>query len=270
LQNVAGSALVHVLEWRHIRTGAGFYTAALSLLRICLPYHNWLLAGRLHYRYGIRPRLIDVEGAVTIVAIHLHRASGATYRRLQMSVVIEADRARIGLARTKRGKFRVPAVKAGNVRVVQQRSIPSLEIAVTLRAARVGGLGEPVPSAVLHVTGTACRGEGLARSVSRSIVAGEAAVVGDGCAVTGAWRVAQGTLVSKSSVRCRHGAGAVEVRTMKYILSENPTQRDYWQRDRKNQSPAAKGTEPGKVLQVDAFGQRLGGAYAGHDQYLRA
>ena len=101
-------------------------------------------------------------------------------------------------------------------------------------------------------------------------MAGEAAVVGDGCTVTGACHVAQGTLVSKDSVRCRHGAGAIQVRTAEYVLSKNPTQRDYWQRDRENQSPAAKRTQPGEVLQVDALGQRLGGAYAGHVQYLRA
>ena len=101
-------------------------------------------------------------------------------------------------------------------------------------------------------------------------MAGEAAVVRDGCTVTGACHVAQGTLVSKDSVRCRHGAGAIQVRAAEYVLSENPTQRDYWQRDRKNQPPAAKRTQPGEVLQVDALGQRLGGAYAGHVQYLRA
>ena len=101
-------------------------------------------------------------------------------------------------------------------------------------------------------------------------MAGEAAIVGYGCTVTGAWRVAQGTLVAKNRVSRRHGAGAIQVRAAEYVLSENPTQRDYWQRDRKNQSPAAKGTQPGEVLQVDALGQRLGGAYAGHVQYLRA
>src|SRR5271165_6073931 len=158
--------------------------------------------------------------------------------------MIEADRARISLSQTPQCKFRVSAVKAGNVRVVAQRSIQGLKIAVTLRAARILGFGQPPPAPMLHMTGAACRGKGLARSVDRSSVAGEAAVIRNACTVTLTFHVAQGTLVPKNSVRCRHGAGAIQVRAAEYAFSENPAHRDEWKGNRKNQPPAAEGTQP--------------------------
>src|ERR1039457_6409396 len=73
LQYVAGGALIHVLEERHVRPRPGFRKPLPWLLCLSRGNHDWLLTGGWHRGNGVGPRLVDADRPVTIAALHLHR-----------------------------------------------------------------------------------------------------------------------------------------------------------------------------------------------------
>jgi len=126
---------------------------------------------------------------------------------LQVQVVVQSDLPLVDRASGKCGKFRMAAVEVGNGNREMWLAIPSLEMGMALRTARLARRRQAHRASVFHMAGGAVRHEPLIGMVHRAVVTGKTSfVAGFLEESSGPSHVAEAALLRKDRVSLGEGA----------------------------------------------------------------
>lgn len=207
-----------------------------------------------HARRAIRPCASRRTWTMAIAAGERYAATiGAKKIRAQMNLMVELDAARILEIGAQRGEFGMLGEREHGANEMR-RAEARFEVRMALDAGRIANRDESHASLMLDVTRGAGGREGLVRVMNRSIVAGQAGLVGDRMAEgSGASDVACGAILAEECVRSRDRSHTVGRTISRYSRDDEPEKRQRGKRDRKDEAPAAKRVRTLEVRKFDAL-----------------
>ena len=140
---------------------------------------------------------------MAVGADHLHAAAVRSEKiRLQMEVMVELNGSRVAAPRSHRGEFGMIAFKTTDVPDKTGGTPARREVRVTLRAIRIACGGKPNRTSMIGVAGSARGRERLRCVMQGAVMAREALLVDDLCAVKPkVGHVAGGALLGENRVR---------------------------------------------------------------------
>jgi hypothetical protein len=165
---------------------------------------------------------------MAIVTRHLYsRVIGTHEVGLQVQVVVESDIPLVDRASGKCGKFRMAAVEVGNGSREMWLSIPSLEMGMALRTARLSRRRQAHRSSVFHMAGGAMRRETLIGMVHRTVVTGNTSFVAHLLEKnSSSSHMTKAALLSEDCVGLGKRAAGIDFLAPLNSLRQEPTDRD--------------------------------------------
>ena len=135
---------------------------------------------------------------------------------------------------------------------------------MALRAREIGSSRQSLAAAVLHMAGAAGGEKRLLLVMGGTVMAGEAGLILHGRAIARTAHMARSTLLAKDGMGRRERSAAVDLLVPKRALPDHPAYGQDREHNRQQQPPAPERGSLGEILQVNALGQTLGSANAGH------
>ena len=197
---------------------------------------------------------------MTVGANHLHAAAVRSKKiRLQMEIMVELNGSWVAALRPQRGEFGMIAFKTADVSDKTGGTPAHREIRVTLRAVRVARRGKSNRSSMIGVAGSARGRERLRYMMDRAVMAREALLVDNLCAVkTKVGRVAGGTLLGENRVRGGQAPRGVHASVAANAIPCDPQDGQRQRRNGKQEPPAAQRARSLEVIEIDALREFLG------------
>src|SRR5579872_407978 len=157
-----------------------------------------------------------------------------------MNLMIELDRSGVNAARAQNSEFGMAAVKTADVRNKSRRCVLIVagQVGVTLGAGLIAGARQPQHAFVLDVAIGAGGSECLLGMMDRSVMTGQASLIGRAALEACLRDVTGRALFSKQRVRARHWTRVVWRWTAGQRMPAQPPESGHSKDRRKNAPPA--------------------------------